>query len=72
MIRTTNSQQKLYHLWASLDIDATINEVTPFENVVFLTQSSIIMLLNDPQTADKLPTKIISFVGEAGHRRNHK
>ena len=29
------------------------------------------MLMNDPQTADELPTKIISFVGEAGERRNH-
>ena len=28
--------------------------------------------MNDPQTADELPTKIISFVGEAANRRNHK
>ena len=28
--------------------------------------------MNDPQTADELPTKIILFVGEAAHRRNHK
>ena len=25
------------------------------------------MLMNDPQTADELPTKIITFVGEAAH-----
>ena len=30
------------------------------------------MLMNDPQTADELPTKTISFVGEAGERRNYK
>ena len=30
------------------------------------------MLIKDSQTADELPTKIISFVGEAEHRRNHK
>ena len=30
------------------------------------------MLKNDSQTADELPTKIISFVGEDGNRRNHK
>ena len=30
------------------------------------------MHMNDSQTADELPTKDISFVGEAAHRRNHK
>ena len=38
----------------------------------FLTQSSVTVLLNDSQTADELPTKIISFVGEAWDRRKHK
>ena len=28
--------------------------------------------MNDPHTANELPTKIISFGGEAAHRRNHK
>ena len=28
--------------------------------------------MNDPQTADEMPTKIISFVGGAEHTRNHK
>ena len=36
------------------------------------SQSSLTVLMNIPRTADELPTKIISFVGEAGHRRNHK
>ena len=36
------------------------------------SQSSLTLLMNDPQTADELPTKIILFVGEAAHRRNHK
>ena len=76
MIHTlpTNCRRKLWHLWARLDTDATINEVIPliradlFESVVFLhSQSILIMLTNDPQTADELPTKIITFVGEAGH-----
>ena len=65
------------HLWARQYTGATINEVTHLnlaelcESVVFLhNQSSLTLLINDPQTADKLPTKIISFVGEAGHRRN--
>ena len=30
------------------------------------------MHVNDSQTADELQRKIISFVGEAAHRRNHK
>ena len=75
----TNCQRKLFHLWARLDTHATINEVTPLnraelcKSVVFLhSQSILIMLIHDSQTADELPTKIISFVGEAGHRRNHK
>ena len=75
----TNCRQKLFNLWARLHTDATINEVIPlnraelFESVVFLhSQSILIMLTNESQTADELPTKIISFVGEAGHRRNHK
>ena len=68
-----------FHLWARLDTDATINEVTSLnrielrESVVFLhSQSILTMLMNDSHTADELPTKIISFVGEAGHRRNLK
>ena len=59
--------------------DATINEVTPLnrtelcESVVFLhSQIILTLLMNDSQTADELPTNIISSVGEAGHRRNHK
>ena len=59
--------------------DAAINEVISLnraelcESVVFLhSQSILTMLMNDSQTADELPTKIISFVGEIGHRRNHK
>ena len=68
-------------MWARLHTDATINEVTPLnraelcENVhcTFSTsQSSLTVLMNDPQTADELPTKIIAFMGEAGHRRNHQ
>ena len=75
----TNCRQNLLHLWARLHTDATINEVTPLnraelcESVVFLhSQSSLTVLMNDPQTADEMPTKIITFVGEAAHRRNHK
>ena len=30
------------------------------------------MHMNDSQTADGLPTKIISYVGEAAQRRNRK
>ena len=70
---------KLYHLLARLDTDATINEGTLLnpaelcESVVFLHSPSILtMLIKDSQTADELPTKIISFVGEAEHRRNHE
>ena len=65
---------KLFHLWARLDTDATINEVTPLnraelcESVVFLhSQSILTMLMNNSQTADELSTKYILFVGEAGH-----
>ena len=75
----TNSRQKLFHLWARLLTDATMNEVIPLnravlcESEVFLhSQSIMTMLMSDSQTADELPTKIISFVGEATHRRNHK
>ena len=75
----TNCRRKLFHLWARLDTDVTINEITPLncpelrESVVVLhSQSSLTVLMNDPQTADKLPTKIITFVGEAAHRRKHK
>ena len=75
----TNCRRKLFHLWARLDTDGTINEVPPLnraalcESVVFLHRRSILtMHMNDSQTADELPTKIISFVGEVGHRRNHK
>ena len=56
-----------------------MNEITPMnraelcESVVFLhSQSILTLLMNDSQTADELPTKIISFVGEVGHRRIHK
>ena len=59
--------------------EAHKNEVTPLnraelcESVVFLLcQRSLTVLMNDPQAANELPTKIISFVGEARERRNHK
>ena len=68
---------KLFHLWARLHTDAAVNEVMPlnraesWESVVSLhSQSSMSVLMNDPQTADELSTEIISFVGEAAHRRN--
>ena len=72
---------KILHLWATLDTNATINivHVTPLnrtelcENVVFLnSRSSLTLLMNNPLTANELPTKIILFESEAGHRRNHK
>ena len=76
---TTNCRRKLFHLWARLDTDATINAVVPLnrtelcESVVFLhSQSILTLLMNDLQTPDELPTKIISFVGVAAHRRNHE
>ena len=72
----TNCRQKLFHLWARLHTDTAINEVIPLnhaelcESVVFLhSQCSLTVCMNDPQTADELPTKIISFVGEAVNRR---
>ena len=75
----TNCRQKLFHLWARRHTDATTNEVIPLnraelcESVVFLhSQRILTMLMNDSQTADELPMKIIPFVGEAGHRCNHK
>ena len=75
----TNCWQKLFHFWVRLHTDATINEVISlnravlWESVVFLhSQSILTVLMNDSHTDDELPTKIISFVGEAGHRRNHK
>ena len=50
-----------------------LNRAELCESVVFLhSHSSLTVLMNDPQTADKLPTKIISFVGEAEEKRNHK
>ena len=62
-----------------MDTDATINEVIPlnrtelYKSVVFLhSQIILTLLMNDSQTADELPTNIISSVGEAGHIRNHK
>ena len=75
----TNCRRKLFHLCARLETDATMNEVTPLnraefcESVVFLhSQIILTMLMQDSHTADELPTKFISFVCEAGHRRNHK
>ena len=75
----TNCRQKLFHLWARLHTDATINKVIPLNRaelceseVILHSQNILTMLMNDPQTADELPTKIISFVGEATHRRNQK
>ena len=75
----TNCQQKLFHFWARLQTDATINEVVPLnraelcESVVSLhSQSILTILMNESQTVDEVPTKIISFVGEAAHRSNHK
>ena len=56
-----------------------MNEVIPLnsaelcESEVFLhSQSILTMLMNDSQTVDELATNIISFVGEAAHRHNHK
>ena len=75
----TNYRQKLFHLWARLVTDANINKVNPLnraelcESEVFLhSQIILTMLKNDSKTADELPTKISSFVGESGHRRNQK
>ena len=75
----TNCRRKLFHLWARLEGEGNIKEITPLnraklcESVVFLhSQSRLTVLMNDPQTADELPTKIITFVGEAAHRPNHK
>ena len=75
----TNCRQRLLHLWARLHTDAAKNEVTSLnraelcESVVFLhSQLSLTVLMNDPQTADELPSIIITFVGEAAHRRKHK
>ena len=63
---------KLFHSWARLNTDATINVVISLnraelcESVDFLHRQSILtMHVNDSQTVDELPTKIISFVGEA-------
>ena len=74
-----NCLRNLFHLWARLETDTAINEATPLnraelcECVVFLHIQSILnMLMNGSQTADQLLKKIILFVGEAGHRRNHK
>ena len=74
-----NCRRKLFHLWARLEREGTINEVTPLnraelrESVVVLhSHSSLIVVMNDPQTADELPTKIIAFVVKAAHRRNNK
>ena len=78
-ILPANCRQNLFHLWARLHTDATINGAIPLnraelcESLVFLHNNNILtMLMNDLQTADQLPTKNISFVGEAAHRRNHK
>ena len=41
----------------------------------FLTQSKLFVCAHDDpqtQTSEELPTNIISFVGEAAHRGNHK
>ena len=96
-----NSRRKLFHFWARLEREGTvnadecptkiitfvgeaahrrnINEVTPLtrvklcESVVFLhNQSSLTLLMNDPQTAAEFQTKIITFMGGAGERMNRK
>ena len=62
----TNYRHKLFHLWARLHTKATVNEETPLNRAelceivgFFLhSQSSLTVLMNDPQTADELPTKI--------------
>ena len=61
----TNCRQNLFHFWARLHTDATVNEVTHLnrtelcESVVFLhSQSILTMFINDSQTADELPTKL--------------
>ena len=65
----TNYRQKLLYLWARLNTAATMNVITPLnrgglcESVVFLhRQRSLIVLMNYPQTADELPTKVISLL----------
>ena len=75
--QTAGELRQLFPLWARLDTDAAIIEVTPLnrtelcESVVFLhCQSILTMLMNDSQTAGELP-KIISFVGEAAYSRSH-
>ena len=52
----TNCRRKLFHLWARLEREGTINEITPLnraelrESVVFLhSHSSLTVLVNDPQ-----------------------
>ena len=76
MIQPTNCRQTLFHLWARLHTEATLNVVISLnraelcESVVLLHRQSILtMHMNDSQAADGLPTKIISYVGEAAHRR---
>ena len=75
----TNCRQKLFYLLARLHTDGIINVVISlnrtelFESVVFLHRQSILtMHMNDSQTADELPTKTISYVVEAAHRRSRK
>ena len=76
----TNCQRKLFNLWARLKREETINEITPLNRAelrgsvfVIHSHSSLTVLINDPQTvADELPTKIITFVVDAAHRRNNK
>ena len=58
-------------MWARLQREGSINEITPLnraelrESVVFLhCHNNLTVLMNDPQTADELPTKIITFVCE--------
>ena len=58
---------------ATIDVGISLNRAQLCESVVSLHRQSILtMHMNDSQTADELPTKNISFVGKAAHRRNHK
>ena len=69
----TNCQQKLFHLWAGLHTEPTINTVIPLNRTEFRKSVVILhsptVLMNDPQTADELPTKSITFVGNSSESR---
>ena len=56
----TNCRRKLFHLWAKLHTDATINEVIPLNRaelcksvIFFHSQIILTMHMNDSQTVDE-------------------